>query len=68
MDQVLAILDSAIGHSAVIAVVVEFILRMIPTAKPMGVLHLVATFVHGAAMVLAKFAELLDKVLPQNVK
>lgn len=67
-SKVMEFLSSAEGSSMTIALVLDFVFRMVPTKKPLSVLHLVAK---GAGMVgsaLVKVAELADKVLPQKVK
>lgn len=66
--KVMEFLSSAEGSSMTIALVLDFAFRMIPSKKPLSVLHLVAK---GAGMVgsaLVKLAELADKILPQKVK
>lgn len=66
--KVMEFLSSAEGSSMTIALVLDFVFRMVPTKKPLSVLHLVAK---GAGMVgeaLVKFAKLADSVLPQKVK
>lgn len=71
MEEVLAtvmeFLVSASGQATLIAVALEFAFRMVPTAKPLSAAHAVAKIAKSAGNVLVKTAELLDKVLPQNV-
>lgn len=59
MQTILGWLDSAIGMSSTLAVVVEFLLRLVRTKKPMSLLWLLAD-------VCRKIAEVLDRVLPQR--
>lgn len=66
--QVMKFLASVEGASITVGLVLDFAFRMIPSKKPLSVLHLVAK---GAGMVgkaLVKLAEVADKVLPQKVK
>lgn len=65
--QILALLDSAYAQAGIAAVVVDFLLRLIPSQKPLGVLYLVADAAKGAGAVFAKLGGLLDKVLPQRI-
>jgi hypothetical protein len=59
MQTILGWLDSAIGMSSTLAIVVEVLLRVIRTNKPMSLMWLVAD-------VCRKTAEVLDRVLPQR--
>jgi len=67
LDQILAFLGSAVGASASIAFVLEFVLRLIPSQKPLSILHLVGAGVKKVGAILIKLGELLDKVLPQKL-
>lgn len=66
--KVMEMLSSAEGASMTIALVLDFAFRMIPSKKPLSVLHLVAKGAGMVGHILVKFAELSDKVLPQKVK
>ena len=59
---------SAEGTSMTIAVVIEFVFRMFPSKKPLGVLHAIAKGAELVGKILIKFAEVSDKVLPQKTK
>lgn len=67
-EQVLKFLSSAEGASLTIAMVVEFVLRMVKSEKPLSVLYAVAFVVKKSGEVLTKVGNLLDKVLPQKLK
>lgn len=56
------------GMVATLAVVVEFVLRLIPSEKPKSIIYLVAAVVKSAGAVLSKIGEILDKILPQKLK
>lgn len=66
INDVLEALKSVEGMSATLVVVLEFVFRLLPTKKPLSVLHVVAKAVNGLALILGKLGALLDKVLPQN--
>ena len=66
INDVMNALLSVEGMSATIAVVLEFVLRLLPTKKPLSIAHVVAAVVKGLAKILTKIAEILDSVLPQN--
>jgi hypothetical protein len=66
--KVMEALASVEGASMTVALVLDFAFRMIPSKKPLGVLHLVAQGAGMVGKVLVKFAELSDKLLPQKTK
>lgn len=66
-DKVLAALNTAMGASVTIALVLEFVFRMIKSPKPLGWLHFGAAVLKKSGEVLGKVAALLDKVLPQRL-
>lgn len=68
LDQISAFLSSALGSSATIAIVLEFVWRIVPSEKPRSALHLIAFVSKKVSEILAKVAELSDKVLPQKLK
>ncbi len=68
ISKIMEFLVSAEGASATIAIVLEFAFRLIPTKKPLSVLHLVGKIAKGAGAALVKVGDILDKVLPQDVK
>lgn len=68
LDKILAFLSSAEGASLTIAVVVEFILRMIKSEKPLSILYLIANVTKKSGEILVKIGNLMDKVLPQRLK
>lgn len=67
-EKVLAFLSSAEGASATIAIVLDFVWRLVPSEKPKSVLHMISYVAKKLSEVLAKVAEFLDKVLPQKLK
>jgi len=68
LDKILAFLSSAEGASLTIAVVVEFILRMIKSEKPLSILYLISSVAKKSGEILVKIGNLMDKVLPQRLK
>lgn len=59
-------LDSPIV--ATLVIVCEFLFRLIPTQKPLSILHIASSVLKVCGSILTKVGELADKVLPQNVK
>jgi len=72
MDEVVGQIESYIGSleraSGVLALGFELIFRLIPSEKPLSFAHLFAKILRSTCLVAEKLANLLDKVLPQNVK
>jgi hypothetical protein len=73
VDKILSGLGSVEGMSATLIVVLEFVFRLLPTKKPLSILHLGAKLIHqgavivdGVSSILKKLAKILDTVLPQN--
>lgn len=56
------------GSMMTIALVLDFAFRMIPSKKPLSILHIIAKGAGMLGQVLVKFAELADKILPQHTK
>lgn len=67
LDKVVEWVTSAAGMSATLAVIVEFVLRLIPSTKPLSILHLVAEVVKKVGGLCGLLGDLLDKILPQKV-
>lgn len=67
-EKVLAFLSSAEGASATIAIVLDFVWRLVPSEKPKSVLHMVSFVAKKLSEVLEKLASFLDKVLGQKLK
>jgi hypothetical protein len=66
-NQIMGYLNSAMGLSATIAMVLEFVLRLIPTQKPASILYMVAGGAKMLGTLFGKLGEFLDKVLPQKL-
>jgi hypothetical protein len=66
--KILELLSSVEGASVTVAIVLDFVFRMIPSKKPLGVLHMIASSAKLLGESLLKLAALLDKVLPQKIK
>lgn len=67
-EQILKVLDSAAGQTMVIGVVLDFVFRLVPSQKPLSLIHVIANVAKKSGEVLSKFGALLDKVLPQKIK
>lgn len=72
MDQFNTVIDwiiNNLGTTAImVGMVLEFLFRLTPTAKPWSVLLIVKAVVAKLAAALGKISEYLDKVIPQNIK
>ena len=66
-EKAMQLLQSAEGASLTIAMVLEFAFRMIPSKKPLSLLHVIAGVSKHLGDFLLKLAKLLDKILPQKV-
>lgn len=68
LNMLLDILSKGEAQAFIIAGILDFILRMIPSKKPIGILQLVGAAAVKIGELLVKFGNLLNKVLPQNLK
>jgi len=78
-DFLLNLINSLNGLSGMqtgtLALVVEWILHKIPSEKPLGVVYGIKNILRGGVSLLndveaaiSSVADLLDKILPQNIK
>ncbi len=67
-NKAMEFLASAEGASVTIAIVMDVVFRMVPSKKPLSVLHMIAKGAGLVGKVLVKFAEVSDKVFPQKLK
>lgn len=56
------------GFTAIIAGMIEIVVRLVPSVNPRSILLLVASVGHAASRMVEALAGFLDKVIPQNVK
>lgn len=68
ITKALELLSSAEGASVTIAIVLEVVFRLFPSEKPKSVILLIASVAKGIGEVLIKFSDLVNKVIPQNLK
>lgn len=71
MDAIVDKVVSVLSDPTVVmvaGVVVEFALRLIPSEKPLSILHLVGAGIKKVGAGLLAVGGFLDKVLPQKVK
>ena len=52
----------------VAAIALEFLLRLVPSTKPLGIMQTIAKVLIQLGKLFGVIAALLDKVLPQNIK
>ncbi len=67
-EAILKFLSSAMGQSAVVAMILEFVLRLVKSEKPLSILYIIAAVVKKIGDIFVKLGQLLDKVLPQKLK
>ncbi|NDD53349.1 hypothetical protein EBZ39_05665 [bacterium] len=68
LDHTLSLVNSASAQAGMLAFLVEAVLRLVKTERPLSIAHLIAGGLHKIADICAGLANLLDKVLPQNLK
>ncbi len=68
LAKIMEALSSVEGASVTIALVLEFVFRMIPSQKPLSIIYMVAAALKGVGEILVKAGHVLDKVLPQKLK
>jgi hypothetical protein len=56
------------GAFAALAMIIEMLLRVIKTDKPVGILHMISGLFKKVGELMMVVASLLDKVLPQRLK
>jgi len=67
-DSILDAITSATGMSATIAIVLEFVLRLVKSDKPLSILYVISNVIKKLSEILTKVSDLLDKVIPQRLK
>lgn len=60
--------DASWGGIGMVAGVIELVLRLIPSTKPLSILYLVDDGLSAVGGLFSKAGALLDKVLPQRIK
>lgn len=68
LDQGIAFFGSVAGQSAMIAVAVEFILRLFKSDKPLSLLYAFSFLIHKLGDFFNGLAVFLDKIIPQRLK
>jgi hypothetical protein len=66
--KIMEFIGSASAQAGIIAVMLEFFFRLLPTKKPLGLLILIGDASEMLGKALIAFSSLLDKVLPQKIK
>lgn len=56
----------ATGSAVIVGGVVDFIIRLLPTKKPLSIAWIVANSLHSLGKLSEAVAQYMDKVLPQN--
>lgn len=68
LDQIVNFVHTLGGQTTIIAVVIETILRVTKSDKPLSIAHAISAVMHKVADIVGGIANLMDKVLPQNLK
>lgn len=68
LNSILEFLGKAEGQAVIVAVVVEFALRLFKSEKPLSILYIVSGALKKIGDILVKIAGFLDKILPQKLK
>jgi hypothetical protein len=66
--KIMDLIGDASAQAGIIAVVMEFIFRLIPTKKPLSIIVLIGDVAEMLGKALIAFSGLLDRVLPQKIK
>lgn len=67
IQRLIALIPTDASTLTMIALALEFVLRLIPSAQPLSVLYWIADFARHAAELLIAVAAFLDKVLGQKL-
>lgn len=67
-DAIEKFLASAGGQATVIAIVLEFVLRLSKSQKPLSIAYVISDVLKKSGEMLMSIGKLLDKVLPQRLK
>lgn len=68
LDKIFEILGHVGAQATVLAIVFDFIFRLIPTKKPLGIIHIIIDMGAKIGAILIKLRDVSDTVLPQAVK
>jgi len=75
IDQAMNAVGGASASAGIIAIVLETVLRLIPSQKPLSILYMISDGVKVGAQACSKLGDLLsavgalsDKILPQRLK
>lgn len=67
-EKALEFLSKMDSAAMTLAIVLEFVFRLVPSEKPKSILLYVAKGAEMSGKFLVKLAELLNKVIPQKLK
>lgn len=66
IDKIIALIPTDASVIAMIGMVLELILRVIPSAQPLSIIYWIADICRNVAVLLAAVGSFLDKVLGQR--
>lgn len=67
VDMVLSFVASVEGQVSIVAVVVEFVLRLFKSDKPRSLLLVLSSALKGIGAMFSALSSLLDKIIPQRL-
>jgi hypothetical protein len=67
-EKALSLVSSAEGAAITIALILDFVFRLIPSEKPKSVIYMIAKGIKMSGELLTKLGSFLDKVLGQKIK
>jgi hypothetical protein len=66
--KIMDLIGGASAQAGIIAVVLEFVFRLMPTKKPLSILILIGDVSEMLGKALIAFSGFMDRVLPQKIK
>lgn len=68
LDQIQSFVGSLSGQATIAAIVVEAILRLVKSEKPLSIAYVIADTIKKIGDIASKLGAFLDKILPQRLK
>lgn len=68
IEKISSFLSSIEGSTTTIAIVIEMVLRFVPSEKPRSLLSALAVSFEALGSLLLKCSKILDGILPQKLK
>jgi hypothetical protein len=68
IQRIISMIPTDASTVGMLAIVLEFLLRYIPSAQPLSIVYWVAEFCKQFAQLLAAVGEFLDKIIGQKIQ